>query len=152
MNLKVGDSAPDFELPDQDGKIRKLTEFKNKKVLIYFYPRDFTPGCTTEACGLRDSFPDFRNLNSVVLGISKDSVESHKKFVQKFNLPFTLLADVDHKIQEKYGVWQQKKFMGKTYMGTVRSSFLTDEKGKIIKIYEKVKPPIHAKQVLEDLE
>lgn len=151
MNLKVGDSAPNFELPDQDGKIRKLTEFKNKKVLIYFYPRDFTPGCTTEACSLRDSFPNFRSLKAVILGISKDSVESHKKFVEKFNLPFTLLADVDHKVQEKYGVWQEKKFLGKTYMGTVRTSYLIDEKSKIAKIYEKVKPPIHAAEVLEDL-
>lgn len=149
--LKPGDTAPDFELPDQNGKIRKLSEFKNKKILIYFYPRDFTPGCTTEACSLRDSFPNFKNLNTVVLGISKDTVESHKKFAEKFNLPFTLLADVDHKVQEIYGVWQEKKFLGKTYMGTVRTSFLIDGKGKIIKIYEKVKPPIHATEVLRDL-
>lgn len=149
--LKVGDRAPDFELPDQNGKIVKLSSLLGKKVLIYFYPRDFTPGCTTEACLLRDNFPNFRKLNAVVLGISKDSVESHKKFAAKFNLPFTLLADVDHKVQEKYGVWQEKKFLGKTYMGTVRTSFLIDEKGKIIKIYEKVKPPIHAVEVLEEL-
>src|SRR3989344_1184028 len=98
--LKPGDSAPNFELPDQDGKTRNLSDFLSQKLLIYFYPRDFTPGCTTEACRLRDSFPNFRKINAVVLGISKDSVESHKKFAAKFNLPFTLLADVDHKIQE----------------------------------------------------
>ena len=151
MNLKIGDSAPNFELPNQNGEIVKLSNFQGQKVLIYFYPRDFTPGCTTEACSLRDSFPNFRNLNAVVLGISKDTVGSHKKFAQKFNLPFTLLADVDHKVQEKYDVWQEKKFLGKTYMGTVRTSFLIDEKGKIAKIYEKVKPPVHAAEVLKDL-
>lgn len=149
--LKVGNTAPNFELPDQDGKARKLSEFLGRKVLIYFYPRDFTPGCTTEACSLRDSFPNFKNLNAVVLGISKDSIESHKKFAEKFSLPFTLLADVDHKVQEKYGVWQEKKFMGKTYMGTVRTSYLIDEKGKVAKIYEKVKPLAHSAEVLKDL-
>lgn len=149
--LKVGDSAPNFELPDQNGKVHKLSDYLGSKVLIYFYPRDFTPGCTTEACTLRDSFPNFKNLNTVVLGISKDSIENHKKFAQKFNLPFALLADVNHKVQEKYGVWQQKKFLGKSYMGTIRTSFLVDEKGKIIKVYEKVKPPIHAEEILRDL-
>lgn len=151
MKLKINDTAPDFELPDQDGKTIKLSNFKGQKVLIYFYPRDFTPGCTTEACSLRDSFLNFKNLNAVVLGISKDSVESHKKFVKKFNLPFTLLADVDHKVQQKYGVWQEKKFLGKTYMGTLRTSFLIGEKGKIAKIYQKVKPLAHAAEVLKDL-
>lgn len=151
MNLKVGDMAPNFELLDQNGKNNKLSDFIGNKVLIYFYPRDFTPGCTTEACSLRDSFPNFRNLKAVILGISKDSVESHRKFANKFNLPFTLLADADHKVMEKYGVWQEKKFIGKTYMGTVRSSFLIDEKGKIEKIYTKVKPPVHAQEVIEDL-
>lgn len=151
MKLKVGDIAPDFELPNQNGKVRKLSEFLGQKVLIYFYPRDFTPGCTTEACSLRDSFPNFRNLNAVILGISKDSVESHKKFVKKFNLPFTLFADINHKVQELYDAWQEKKFLGKTYMGTVRTSFLIDEKGKILKIYEKVKPLTHVAEVLKDL-
>lgn len=151
MNLKVGSSAPDFELPDQDGKNRKLSDYLGQKVLIYFYPRDFTPGCTTEACSLRDSFPNFRSLKAEVLGISKDDVKSHKKFADKFNLPFTLLADVDHEVMEKYQVWQQKQFMGRTFMGTVRSSFLIDQKGKIEKIYAKVKPPTHAQEVLADL-
>lgn len=151
MKLKVGNIAPNFELPDQNGKVSKLSDFKGQKVLIYFYPRDFTPGCTTEACSLRDSFPNFKNLDTVVLGISKDSVESHNKFARKYSLPFTLLADVDHKVQETYGVWQGKKFLGKSYMGTVRTSFLIDEKGKIAKIYEKVKPPVHAGEVIGDL-
>ena len=149
--LKVGDTAPDFELPSQNNKPIKLSSFLGQKVLIYFYPRDFTPGCTVEACSLRDSFPNFRNLKAVVLGISKDTVESHKKFVEKFNLPFTLLSDIDHKVQETFGVWQEKKFMGKTFTGTVRSSFLLNEKGKIVKIYKKVKPPVHAMEVLKDI-
>ena len=151
MNLKVGDNAPDFELRDQYGKTHKLSDYLGQKVLIYFYPRDFTPGCTTEACSLRDNFEEFRNSKAEVLGISIDSVESHNKFARKYNLPFTLLADVDHKVQDKYGVWQEKKFFGKKYMGTLRTSFLIDQRGKINKIYEKVRPPTHANQVLEDL-
>lgn len=151
MHLTVGDKAPNFQLPDQNGKIRSLSDNLGKKVLVYFYPRDFTQGCTTEACSLRDSFPNIKNLNAVILGISKDSIQSHKKFAQKFNLPFILLADIDHKVQEKYGVWQQKKFLGKTYMGTIRTSFLIDQNAKILKIYEKVKPQVHVYEVLDDL-
>ena len=151
MKLKTGDAAPDFELDDQNGKVRRLSEFRGKKILLYFYPRDNTPGCTTEACQLRDNFPKFGKINAVVLGISTDSVESHKKFAQKYQLPFTLLADINKKVVKAYGVWQTKKFMGREFMGTVRTSFLIDERGKIVKIYEKVKPPVHAQEVLQDL-
>ncbi len=149
---KVGDSAPDFKLPDQNGKVRTLKEFKGQSVLVYFYPKDFTSGCTTEACTIRDSFPNFKTQDLVVLGISADTVESHKKFADKYKLPFTLLADPDKKVINLYGVWQKKKFLGKEYMGIARSSFLLDKKGKIAKVYNKVKPPIHAAQVLKDSE
>lgn len=150
MNLAIGDKAPNFELPDQHGLNQKLTSFLGKKVLIYFYPRDFTPGCTKEACSIRDAFSNFKKLNTEVLGISKDTVESHKKFADKYDLPFTLLADPDKKILEKYGVWQEKKFLGKSYMGIARTSFLIDEKGRIIKIYKKVNPLFHVQEVLND--
>lgn len=150
--LKVGDRTPDFKLQDQNGKWHTLNDYKGKKVLIYFYPRDFTAGCTIEACSLRDSFPKFNNLKAVVLGVSTDSVESHRKFADKHQLPFTLLADTQKEMVENYGVWQKKKFLGKSYMGIARTSFLIDEKGKILKIYQKVKPPIHAAQVLSDLQ
>lgn len=151
MNLKIGDSAPNFELPDQHGVNQKLTGFLGKRVLIYFYPRDFTPGCTKEACSIRDAFSNFKKLNTRVLGISKDTAESHKKFSDKYNLPFTLLSDPDKKILKKFGVWQEKKFLGKSYMGIARTSFLLDEKGRIIKIYKKVNPLFHVQEVLNDL-
>lgn len=151
MNLKVGDQAPDFNLSDSTGKKRRLSDFSGKKLLIYFYPRDNTPGCTKEACSLRDNLPDFSKLKTQVVGISGDSVESHFKFSQKFNLNFLLLADPEKQVLEEYGVWQKKNLYGRLFMGIVRSSFLIGEKGKIIKIYEKVKPDIHAKEVLADL-
>lgn len=151
MNLKVGDKAPNFELPDQRGAFQKLTDFLGKKVLIYFYPRDFTPGCTKEACSIRDAFSNFKKLNTEVLGISKDTIENHKKFAEKYNLPFILLSDTSKKILEKYGVWQEKKFLGKSYMGIARTSFLIDEKRRIIKIYKKVNPLFHVREVLNDL-
>lgn len=151
MALKVGLKAPAFSLQDQDDKTRKLSDYLGSWVLIYFYPKDDTPGCTKEACGLRDNFPSFNKSKAVVLGISTDTVASHKKFVDKYNLPFTLLADTAKQVVEKYGVWGEKKFMGRTYMGTKRTSFLIDPRGKVAKIYENVKPPGHAEQVLEDL-
>ena len=151
MDLKVGAAAPDFELPDQDGKTRKLSDYRGQTILLYFYPRDFTPGCTTEACQIRDSFPKFSDGNTQVLGISTDSVESHKKFAQKYNLPFTLLADIKKEVVKSYGVYKPKKFLGKEFLGVVRTSFLVGEDGKIKKIYEKVKPAIHAEEVLKDL-
>lgn len=151
MKLKVGQLAPDFTLPDQNGKNHKLSDYTGEWVLIYFYPKDDTPGCTKEACSIRDNFPKFRKSKAKVFGISVDSVKSHAKFAEKYKLPFTLLADEDKIIVKKYGVWTKKKFMGREYMGTLRTSFLTNPKGKIIKIYENVKPEIHAQEVLDDL-
>ena len=149
--LKINSKAPAFSLPDQKGKIHKLSDYLGQYVLIYFYPKDDTPGCTKEACMIRDVFPDFKKTKSKVLGISVDSVESHKKFAEKYKLPFTLLSDENKKVVEKYGVWQEKSMFGKKYMGTMRTSFLVDPNGKIVKIYEKVKPEIHAEEVLKDL-
>lgn len=151
MKLKVNQKAPDFSLPDQEGEEHKLSDYKGKWVLLYFYPKDDTPGCTKEACMIRDSFPDFKKLKITVLGASTDSVKSHKKFEDKYKLPFTLLADEDKKLVKSYGVWAKKKFMGREYVGTLRNSFLIDPKGKIAKIYEGVKPELHADEVLEDV-
>ncbi|HZZ99151.1 MAG TPA: thioredoxin-dependent thiol peroxidase [Candidatus Paceibacterota bacterium] len=150
MKLKEHEAAPDFTLPDQDGKEHSLSDYMGKWVLVYFYPKDDTPGCTKEACTIRDNFPDFKKSKLTVLGISVDSVKSHKKFADKYDLPFTLLADEDKKVVEEYGVWGKKKFMGREYMGTLRTSFLIDPMGVITKIYENVKPDIHAEQVLTD--
>lgn len=149
--LTTGKIAPDFELPDQDEKRHKLSSYKGKWVLIYFYPKDFTPGCTTEACEIRDSFEDFEKHNAIVLGVSTDSAKSHKKFAKKYNLPFALLADPDNYVVKKYGVWGPKKMMGREFLGTKRTSFLVNPEGKIVKIYEDVKPKTHAKDVLEDI-
>ncbi|MCF6147804.1 MAG: thioredoxin-dependent thiol peroxidase [Candidatus Kuenenia sp.] len=151
MKLKHGDRAPEFILSDQNGKKHKLSDFKGQWVLIYFYPRDNTPGCTKEACAFRDSFKEYEKSKIKVIGISTDSVEGHEKFAKKYQLPFTLLADEDKKVVEQYDVWGMKKFMGKEHMGTIRMSFLVDPKGNIAKIYEKVKPTDHAKEVLKDL-
>ncbi len=149
--ISAGSKAPDFALPDQDGKKQTLSEYRKKWVLIYFYPKDDTTGCTAEACAIRDDIPRFKKLKAVVFGISADSVASHKKFAEKYDLPFTLLADVDKKVIKKYGVWGLKKFMGREYEGIFRTSFLIDPQGKIAKVYEKVKPVDHAEQVLADL-
>lgn len=151
MKLKVGQKAPEFKLPDQDGKIHSLAEYKDKWLLIYFYPKDNTSGCTKEACMIRDNFPEFGKLDAKVIGISGDSVKSHKKFSADFNLPFTLLADEQKVVLKKYGVWQEKTLYGKKYMGTVRASFLVDPTGKISRIYNNVKPETHANEVLENL-
>lgn len=150
-NLKVGAKAPAFKLADQDGKVHSLKDYAGKWVLLYFYPKDDTPGCTKEACMIRDSFPEFKKLKATVFGVSTDSVKSHGKFVEKYNLPFILLSDEKKELVEKYGVWQKKKFMGRVYMGTLRMSFLIDPSQKIAKIYESVKPDIHAEEVLNDL-
>src|SRR3989338_4824732 len=149
--LKLNTKAPNFSLPDQAGEIHSLTDYKGKWVLVYFYPKDDTPGCTKEACMIRDNLPDFKKLNCIVLGISVDSVKSHGKFAEKYKLPFTLLADDKKEVVKKYGAWQKKKFMGKEYMGTKRISYLINSDGKIVKVYPDVKPVEHADQVLKDL-
>ncbi len=152
MKLTTGDKAPTFSLPDQKGKLHKLSDYKGKWILIYFYPKDDTPGCTKEACAIRDNFPKFKKLKLQVLGVSADKVSKHEKFADKYELPFTLLSDEEKTMIKAYGVWGKKKFMGREYMGINRVSFLIDDKGKIAKIYPKVKPADHAEEVLADLE
>ncbi len=151
MKLKTGIKAPNFKLADQNGDLQKLFNYKGQWALLYFYPKDDTPGCTKEACAIRDNFPEFKKLKIQVFGISADSVKSHKKFTEKYKLPFILLADEKKEVAEKYGVWAKKKFMGREYMGTLRTSFLIDPNGKIAKIYENVKPAEHAAEALKDL-
>ncbi len=152
MKLKEWDKAPAFALADQDGEMHKLSDYKGKWLLLYFYPKDDTPGCTKEACGIRDQYADYKKQKVEVLGVSADSVARHKKFVEKYGLPFDLLADEEKTVVKAYGVWGKKKFMGREYMGINRMSFLIDPTGKIAKIYPKVKPADHAKEVLADLE
>ncbi len=147
----IGQPAPAFSLHDQDGKTHTLGDYAGKWVLLYFYPKDDTPGCTIEACTIRDQFKDFTNIGAVVIGISTDDVASHKKFAIGYNLPFTLLADVNKEVVGAYGVFGEKKFMGRTYMGTSRASFLIDPNGKVAKVYESVKPLTHATEVIADL-
>jgi peroxiredoxin Q/BCP len=151
MQPKKGAVAPAFSAPDQDGKVHRLSDEKGSWVLLYFYPKDDTPGCTAEACAIRDNWPKFKKLGITVFGVSIDPVKKHRKFVDKYELPFTLLADEDKAIVEAYGVWGKKKFMGREYMGIHRVSFLIDPKGKIAKVYETVKPAAHAEEVLADL-
>ncbi len=148
---KIGDKAPTFSLPDQDGVVRALKDYAGSWLLLYFYPKDDTPGCTIEACTIRDQFKDFKKIGAKVIGISTDSVKSHKKFAQAYELPFTLLADENKEMVGEYGVFGEKKFMGRTYMGVSRTSFLVDPKGTIAKVYEKVKPLTHAAEVIADL-
>lgn len=137
--LEVGTMAPDFALPDQNGTIRRLLDFRGQKVVLYFYPKDMTAGCTKQACGFGELYPQFREKGAVVLGISKDTVASHKKFAEKYNLPFLLLADPERTVIEAYGVWQEKKLYGRTTMGVVRTTYLIDEAGIIQKAMGKVK-------------
>jgi peroxiredoxin Q/BCP len=149
--LTINTPAPTFSLLDQDGKTHTLSQYLGKKVLIYFYPKDDTPGCTTEACNFRDNYKALSKAGLVVLGVSKDTMKSHKKFAEKFELPFPLLSDVDGAMCEAYGVWMKKKFMGREYMGIARMSFLIDEKGNIAKIYDEVKPKEHTQEVAKDI-
>ena len=151
MIPKLHSSAPLFTLPDQNGKKHSLVDYQGTWVLLYFYPKDDTPGCTKEACTIRDSFPNFKKLKIAVLGVSVDSMKSHKKFQKKYELPFTLLSDNKKNVVKKYGVWGKKKFMGRIYEGTRRTSLLIDPRGKIAKIYEDVNPVTHAENVLTDL-
>lgn len=150
--IKIGDIAPVFEALDQDGNIQSLASYVGKWVVLYFYPKDDTPGCTKEACNFRDSFHQLEKLGVVVLGVSKDTVPSHKKFALKYHLNFPLLADPDKTIIRLYDAWGKKKFMGREFDGTMRRSYLIDPKGIIQKIYEKVNPLIHSGEILKDLE
>ncbi len=149
--LKVGDTAPDFEALSDSGKTIKLSDFRGQRVVLYFYPKDSTPGCTTQACGFRDSYPTVVKRKAVVLGVSPDGVSSHQKFKEKQKLPFPLVVDADHKIAEAYGVWGEKSMYGKKYMGIIRSHFVIDEKGKIADAQVKVSPTDSVKLALEKL-
>ena len=151
MELHVGDTAPDFTLLDQQGAKHTLSDYRGKWIVLYFYPNDDTPGCTKEACAFRDTFPEFEKLDMPIFGVSTDSVKSHEKFVAKYTLPFTLLADEDKQVVQLYGVWGKKKFRGREYDGVLRTTFLIDEQGQIMKVFEKVKPAEHSKEVLEAL-
>ena len=151
MLKEVGNKAPEFTLPDQDGVLHSLSDYRGKKVILYFYPKDNTSGCTAQACSYRDLLPQFQEKGAVVLGVSKDSVASHKKFAENYGLPFTLLSDPEAKVIEAYGAWQEKKNYGRTYMGIVRSTFLIDEEGIIQKNFEKVKAKEDASKRLLDL-
>ncbi|MEC0249371.1 thioredoxin-dependent thiol peroxidase [Paenibacillus chitinolyticus] len=148
MSINTGRQAPDFELPANNGQQVKLSDFKGKKVVLYFYPKDMTPGCTTQACDFRDKHTEFESLNAVILGVSTDSLKRHEKFIDKYSLPFLLLADEDHAVAEIYGVWKEKSMYGKTFMGIERSTFLIDEEGVLIKEWRKVKVKGHIEEAL----
>lgn len=147
--LEIGIQAPDFELPDQDGVIHKLSDYKGKKVILYFYPKDNTAGCTKQACGFSERYPQFLEKGAVILGVSKDTVASHKKFQEKYGLAFTLLADAERKVIEAYDVWKEKKNYGKVSMGVVRTTYLIDESGIIVRANDKVKAANDAENMLE---
>jgi thioredoxin-dependent peroxiredoxin len=149
--IEEGAPAPDFELTSDAGETVKLSALRGSAVVLYFYPKDDTPGCTTQACGIRDAYGEFEQAGAVVLGVSPDEEESHAKFKRKYDLPFTLLADSDHAVAERYGVWDEKSFAGKKYMGVNRSTFVIDAEGNVKKIFENVKPATHADDVLAAL-
>lgn len=148
MSLNVGDQAPDFKSIDQDGNPIKLSDFKGKKIVLYFYPKDNTPGCTAESCDLRDNYEKLLSEGFVVLGVSSDNVKSHQKFIQKYDLPFPLIADEDKSVHELFGTWQEKQMYGRSYMGTVRTTFIIDEQGVISDIITKVNTKAHTSQIL----
>jgi thioredoxin-dependent peroxiredoxin len=149
--VEEGKPAPDFELTSDKGERVKLSDFRGKPVVLYFYPKDDTPGCTKQACGIRDEYGEFQKRDAVVLGVSPDTEESHVRFRDKYQLPFTLLADPEHEVADAYGVWGEKKFAGKTYMGINRSTFVIDAEGKVMKAMRGVKPDTHAEKVLAAL-
>jgi peroxiredoxin Q/BCP len=149
--VEEGKPAPDFELRSDSGESVKLSDLRGKQVGLYFYPKDDTPGCTTQACGIRDAYGEFEREGAVVLGVSPDDERAHAKFKKKFELPFTLLADTDHGVADEYGVWVEKKYMGKTYMGVDRSTFVIDADGTVKRVLRKVKPDTHADDVLAAL-
>jgi peroxiredoxin Q/BCP len=146
--VQNGNKAPAFSLKDDQGNIVKLSDFKGKKVVLYFYPRDNTPGCTREACSFRDVYDDILAKGSVIIGVSTDSVESHRKFRERHGLPFYLLTDEEHQAAEAYGVWAEKKLYGKTYFGIIRSTFIIDEQGIVLKAFPTVKPDNHGREIL----
>lgn len=151
MLLEHGIPAPEFELPDETGAIHRLSDYRTKNVLLYFYPKDDTPGCTTEACNFRDDYSAYQKADVVILGVSPDSPASHAKFKAKFDLPFHLLADEGHKVCEQFGAWGLKKNMGREYEGVIRTTYLIDGNGKIKQVYEQVKPAEHSAEILADL-
>lgn len=151
MPYEPGMPAPDFELPDDSGQLHRLSNYQGKPVVLYFYPKDDTPGCTTEACNFRDDYSSYQKAGVTILGVSPDSVASHAKFKRKYNLPFPLLADEDHQVCEQYGVWSLKKYMGREYMGVLRTTFLIDPSGKIARVFEDVKPSDHSEEVLAEI-
>ena len=150
--LNVGDPAPDFELPSDSGETVKLSDLRGRRVVLYFYPKDNTSGCTTQACGFRDAYPVIEEKNAVVLGVSPDGVSSHQKFKTKYDLPFTLLVDEDHAVAEAYGVWGEKSMYGRKYMGIIRSHFVVDEQGRIADAQVKVSPKDSVARALATLE
>jgi peroxiredoxin Q/BCP len=152
MPIPAGSQAPDFSLPDENGELRHLSDYRGKVVVLYFYPKDDTPGCTTEACGFRDQYQDYEKAGVSVIGVSPDDVKKHQKFKTKYNLPFTLLSDTDHTVCELYGVWGRKKFMGKEYDGVFRTTFLIGKDGTILRVFENVKPEGHSQEILRVLE
>ena len=147
--IKEGETAPDFTLNDADGKEHRLSDYLGKRVVLYFYPKDDTPGCTKEACTFRDDYSIFIEKGAAILGISPDDVKSHKKFSEKYSLPFPLLADIDKTVVKSYDVWKSKKFMGKESLGIVRTTFVIDEQGKILKVFPNVNVDGHSKEILE---
>ena len=152
MELKVGQKAPDFKLPDENGKLHSLSDYRGKTVVLYFYPKDDTPGCTLQACNFRDDYLKYKAAGAVILGVSPDDERSHEKFKDKFSLPFPLLADADHAVCEKYGVWAEKSMFGNKYFGVVRSTFLIGPDGTIAEVYNKVSVPKHSEKVLKAVE
>lgn len=150
--LSVGTKAPEFTLPDQNGTLHSLTEYRGKKVILYFYPKDMTSGCTKQACSFGELYPQFREKGAVVIGVSKDSVESHKKFEEKYGLPFVLLSDTEKEVIQAYDVWKEKKNYGKVTMGIVRTTYLIDEDGIIVKAFDKVKAADNPNQMLNELQ
>ncbi len=152
MPISPNNPAPDFELLDETGTLRRLSDYRGKPVVLYFYPKDDTPGCTKEACSFRDDYSEYDKAGVVILGVSPDSPKSHAKFKEKYNLPFTLLADEDHRVCELYGAWGRKKFMGREYDGVLRTTFLIGPDGTILRVFPDVKPEGHSKEVLAALE
>jgi len=152
MPISANIPAPDFELPDETGTPRRLSDYRGKPVVLYFYPKDDTPGCTKEACSFRDDYSEYEKAGVVILGISPDSPKSHAKFKEKYNLPFTLLADEEHRVCELYGAWGRKKFMGREYDGVLRTTYLIGLDGTILKVFPDVKPEGHSQEVLAALE